>query len=163
MRRPSPFLNHHQQSERRQNHNFPCKHGYLLHQDQVCLYQCKQITAASPSQCLIISMKNASTRLRLEFIRYNPNHILSLSQEWSQFPVSLANPATLLVTPYQVCLYQCKQFTAASPFHRLIISMRSGWTRLRLEFIRYNPPITVRSQFPLQTLLLSTSRSSVFV
>ena len=57
---------------------------YYSPQYQVCLCQFKHLTAAWHFQCLIMSIMNGYTRLRLGFIVCNGHHNLILSHELAQ-------------------------------------------------------------------------------
>ena len=98
-------------------------HPYFLHQDQVCLHQFKQLAAARPFQCLIISVMNGHTRLRLENIAYAHHR----TPTFESCAVTIPDPHH----PYflhqdQVCLHQFKQLAAARPFQCLFISIMNG-------------------------------------
>ena len=83
---------------------FQVQYPYFLQQDLVCLYQSKQLTAAWPSQCLIIGIMNGHTRLRLEFGVSVCHHKLFLSHEWGQMwldPHPLFTPRSSVFVPIQ--------------------------------------------------------------
>ena len=57
---------------------------YVSHPDGVCLNWFKNFTTSQPSQCLIISIMNGWTRLRLVCMLYNGHHSVCFSHGWGQ-------------------------------------------------------------------------------
>ena len=82
-------------------------HPYFSHQDPVCLFQFKHLTTAWLFQCLITSILNDYTRLRLEFIVYDGRNNLFLSHEWGQMWWLDQQP---LFTPRQIVFGMIQAF-----------------------------------------------------
>ena len=70
---------------------------HLSNQDQVSLDRFKQFTAAWPFQCVILSMINGCTRLKLEFTLHNHHHTLTFE---SRMVTILIPHPLILFTPW---------------------------------------------------------------